>query len=107
MAEGPRYQAAEPHLFWQRVEDNAFHLHANAEVIRQNSSPRFHFFAGVVFCSSWNVARVFLASTSLGLMRRAALSCSIASKTLPVFASAAARLVCASAELGEIRSASL
>jgi hypothetical protein len=33
IAEGPRYQAAEPHSFWQRVEDNAFHLRAKEDVI--------------------------------------------------------------------------
>src|SRR5947209_15490609 len=67
----------------------------------------FHFFAGLVFCSSCNFARLFLASTSLGLIRRAALSCSIASEKRPICASAAARLICASAESGVIRSASL
>src|SRR6266513_6524047 len=65
----------------------------------------FHFFAGVVFCRPCSLVRLFWASIKLGLIRRAALTCSMASEIRPICPRAAPRLPCASAKLGLIRNA--
>src|SRR5213592_2309210 len=74
-------------------------------IARQPSD--FHLFAGVVFCRACNFVRLFWATTSLGLIRRAALSCSIASEIRPICPKAAPKLLCAFVSLGLIRNASL